>query len=282
VPIGSACSNCRLPERPTQIDDLPPMLSSNPGGPSVPHSERGDSSTLTSRELIALIGCVKTKLPHAARARDLYVSPLFRDRVSAVEGRVSRWFVISAEYGLLDPDEWIQPYDRSLTDLSRAARRDWSTRVLSAMRLKLGALERYAFEIHAGADYFDFGLAEGLKKAGAEVSIPTEGLPRWRQHQYYAHAGQSIPTVPSSTPALQTDGGRYGRIADWLDDRGQDVVSVSFEELEIVLGRPLPKSARQYAAWWQGQAWSRFWRARGWRAAPRFKEAAVVFRHVAD
>jgi hypothetical protein len=42
------------------------------------------------------------------------------------------------------------------------------------------------FEIHAGADYRDFGLADGLLQRGAVVTVPTLGLSQGRQLAFYA------------------------------------------------------------------------------------------------
>jgi hypothetical protein len=45
---------------------------------------------------IGLVGCVKSKLPRAGPARDLYTSALFRGAWCAVERSCERWFILSA------------------------------------------------------------------------------------------------------------------------------------------------------------------------------------------
>ncbi len=264
VPISPACASCRLPEEPPRV---------------APDATRQGQRSEHEAPLIGLVGCVKTKLDHAAPARDLYTSPLFRDRRAAVDGKADRWFVISAEHGLLDPDQVIEPYDRTLADMSIPSRRAWSAKVLSALRGTLGDLNRYRFEIHAGADYFGFGLADGLRESGAEVSIPTQGLRQGEQRQLYARG--TSPQVGASTPAGMT-GGRWGRVADLLDSRGGNEVRLTFDEIADFIGAPLPPSARTYAAWWHSQSWVRYWNTRGWRATPKFRESAVVFTRVSS
>jgi hypothetical protein len=194
-----------------------------------------------------------------------------------------RWFVLSAEYGVVEPDQVIEPYDRSLADISIAARRSWSAKVLKHLTETLGDLRAYRFEIHAGANYFAYGVADGLRAAGAAVSIPTEGLRQGEQLQYYGRAetsatepGVEDPTGDQPIQAKAT-GGRWGRLADLLDVRGGTHVRLTFDEMSDFIGTPLPSSARTYAAWWHSQSWVRYWHSRGWRATPKFREAAVVF-----
>jgi hypothetical protein len=79
---------------------------------------------------VGLVGCVKTKVAHPAKARDLYSSALFRGRRRFVESSCDRWFVLSARHGLVSPDEIIEPYDETLNDKSTAAKRRWADHVL--------------------------------------------------------------------------------------------------------------------------------------------------------
>ena len=92
-----------------------------------------DAADAGSKALIGLVGCVKTKLPHAAAARDLYTSPLFRGRRAAIDPRTDTWFVLSAEYGLVKPETVIEPYDLALANMPVSARRDWSRKVVDQL-----------------------------------------------------------------------------------------------------------------------------------------------------
>lgn len=100
---------------------------------------------------IGLIGCVKSKLPYASKAKDLYISPLFKGRRDYVEHTCERWFILSAEHGVVEPDRVLAPYDKTLTHVSPSARRAWAQRVLSELETKLGTLADHTFELHAGA-----------------------------------------------------------------------------------------------------------------------------------
>jgi len=146
----------------------------------------GQGRDAPGRALIGLVGCVKKKVDRISPARDLYVSALFLGRRTAVEGRADRWFILSAEHGLLEPDQRIAPYETSLAAVSVEQRRKWASEILASLRAKLGDVDDYTFEIHAGRNYFDYGLRDGLRDAGAHVVVPTEGLAQGQQLQYYA------------------------------------------------------------------------------------------------
>lgn len=79
---------------------------------------------------IVLVACAGKKLPHAAPAKDLYASSLFEKSRAYAEDRAAAWFILSALHGLVEPDAVIEPYDVNLNDMSAAARRAWSRRVI--------------------------------------------------------------------------------------------------------------------------------------------------------
>lgn len=131
------------------------------------------------------MGCVKSKLDRHAQARDLYTSPLFQGRRRYVERTCDRWFVLSAKHGLVAPDSVLEPYDQTLKRLSRAERRRWSAAVLDALKLELGSFDSTVFEIHAGKDYREFGLEDGIRQLGGKVTIPTGRLSLGQQLAFY-------------------------------------------------------------------------------------------------
>lgn len=136
---------------------------------------------------LVLVGCVKTKGTDPSAAKDLYRSPLWRCRRAYAESLGCRWYILSAEHGLLDPHKRIDPYDLALMDLRAGARRDWSTRVLDARRNRIPSLRNKVIEIHAGATYVRYGLEEGLRDAGATVRLPLAGIPGIGRQQAWYH-----------------------------------------------------------------------------------------------
>lgn len=92
--------------------------------------ERGRGRTLR----VGLVGCGKSKLSTAAPARDLYTGPLFRAARAYAEQTCDEWLVLSALYGVLTPDEVIEPYDLTLAQLRESEYATWALQVVSALR----------------------------------------------------------------------------------------------------------------------------------------------------
>lgn len=135
---------------------------------------------------IGLVGCVKRKLSEAAPARDLYVSPPFLGRRRFVERTCDRWYILSALHGLVDPDQSLEPYDRTLKDASVDKRRVWSAQVVDQLARAVGDFAGLTFEIHAGAEYLEFDLRQALERAGAQVDVPAKGLRMGEQLALYS------------------------------------------------------------------------------------------------
>lgn len=65
-------------------------------------------------------------------------------------------------------------------------------------------------------------------------------------------------------------GASYQSLADFLARRDGDVWNATFDEVERVLRRPLPRSAYEHQAWWanqngRGHSQTHGWRSVGWR-----------------
>lgn len=162
--------------------------------------------------------------------------------------------------------------------LSRARRRPrsarWAASVLSAIDGADLPVAEATFEIHAGADYRDFGLVDGLVARGARVEVPAEHLTQGAQLSFYAqarpdparHTPSSSAKVRQMTPAR---GSSYAPLAVHLAAASAGVERLSFAQIERILGRPLPASARRYRAWWSNEAsgthtHSAAWMGTGW------------------
>lgn len=119
-----------------------------------------------------LVSCVKSKLHHAAPARDLYVSTWFRLARAYVEAHGGWWLILSAEHGLLHPDDVVAPYQRTLLRMSVGERRGWADRVISEMRRILPSRLRTVVVL-AGARYREF-LMDELQLRSQQVLVPLE------------------------------------------------------------------------------------------------------------
>ena len=128
---------------------------------------------------VVLISCVSKKLPHEAKARNLYISPLFRMHLRyARQFSPQKVFVLSAKYGLVGLDEEIEPYDVTLNTMSARERKQWAAKVIEQLREHCD-LENDHFVILAGEKYRQH-LLPHLKS----YEVPLAGLPIGKQLQF--------------------------------------------------------------------------------------------------
>ena len=140
---------------------------------------------------IVLISCSKTKVDHPAPARELYDSPLFRQARAFAEASGRPWFILSAEHGLVGPEEWLAPYERYLPDTPPSFRDAWGHWVVERLDLLVGGLSNATVEIHAGAAYVK-PIADRLRAKGCRVTEPLAGLAVGERRHWYAVQ----PTTP--------------------------------------------------------------------------------------
>lgn len=121
------------------------------------------------RPRISLVGCGSAKRDDPSPARDLYTSGYFSKKREYAEELADRWYVLSAEHGILLPDSTIDPYDTSIDDLDQEELESWSSTVIETISL----LEDDAIEIDllAGRGYIE-PIRDGLDDLGHDVNEP--------------------------------------------------------------------------------------------------------------
>jgi hypothetical protein len=137
--------------------------------------------TMPKDQKIYLVSCVAKKQPSPCRAKDLYISSWFHLARQYAESTGSKWFILSARYGLLEPDQMIEPYEQTLNKMPIDARRAWADRVRDQLDGRLQDIRQVVFL--AGARYREF-LTDQIKERGVQVEIPMEGLTIGRQLQW--------------------------------------------------------------------------------------------------
>ena len=110
---------------------------------------------------ICLISCVSQKTNYKNPCKDLYISPLFKKTwayVSQIE-RPHGVYILSALHGLIRYDTVIEPYDKTLLDMSKEECLEWAEKVkkqITETFVKDGrTLEDYHFSIFAGSKYYE-------------------------------------------------------------------------------------------------------------------------------
>lgn len=127
---------------------------------------------------VALVGCSSKKLDRVARAQDMYLSDLFAKSRAYAERFADVWLVLSAKYGVVEPTQWIEPYDVRLGVSGGPPIHQWSENVISQLR----ALEvRHEVQdmrllILAGEAYRTPFIETAIHRVPWPVEVPMRGL----------------------------------------------------------------------------------------------------------
>lgn len=184
-------------------------------GPSTPAGTPALSVADSRRaRRILLVSCGKAKLSKPAAAKDLYGSPRFRKARAYAEQVGDAWFILSAEHGLVAPDEWLAPYERYLPDTPREYRRAWGEWVVARLALLEGRLDRSVVEMHAAEAYVQ-PIASSLERLGARIERPLQGVTAGRWQSWYDSKGTLASPEPEGQPAFVGD---LAPVVSWLSD----------------------------------------------------------------
>jgi len=130
----------------------------------------------TIMKKIVLISCVKKKLDHKAKAKDMYISTLFRYNLEyAYSLHADKIFILSAKYGLLELDKEIEPYEKTLNNMSSAEIKNWASSVSNQLNT-VANLKEDKFIFLAGEKYRKYLLPYLM-----HYEIPMIGLPIGKQ-----------------------------------------------------------------------------------------------------
>jgi len=128
---------------------------------------------------IVLISCVKTKLNHAALAKDLYVSQLFKSSLAYARSlNPDAIYILSAKYGVVKLDQEIEPYEMTLNKMPVDASKEWAKNVVIKLK-EVADLEKDKIIFIAGEKYRRF-LIPHIRN----YEIPLKGLSFGNQLKY--------------------------------------------------------------------------------------------------
>lgn len=132
--------------------------------------------------IIAIVGCGKAKRGQAGdvyKARRMYTSAFFKLKKSAARAHADDWYIFSAEYGLLDPNEEIKWYDTNINDLSQGERK----RLIKNATSTIKDCDPDGIIIFLGRDY-----ATPLKKSlNIPIADPLAGVGLFEQQKMLKH-----------------------------------------------------------------------------------------------
>jgi len=128
---------------------------------------------------IVLISCVSKKLTYKAKAKELYVSTLFKYNLKYAKSlNPDKIFVLSAKYGLVNLEREIEPYDKTLNDMPSKEIMKWAACVINQIKKEADPKED-EFIFLAGEKYRKYLLPHI-----SNYQIPLEGLKIGEQLQY--------------------------------------------------------------------------------------------------
>lgn len=130
---------------------------------------------------IAVVSCTGPTRRQSARARDLFVSPLFQELCTFADRETDRWYLLDAEHGLLDPETVIAPTTKAIGRKESAARREWALRVIQQLVPVLDGVERVLVLANARSREY---LLDFLAQDGRQVEVPMDGLSLGEQLQW--------------------------------------------------------------------------------------------------
>jgi hypothetical protein len=136
-------------------------------------------------ETLGLISCTKKKQNYRCKASEMYsASNLFRKAYAYCTKKYDNVAILSAKYGLLLPDEEIEPYNVTLNDMSIDQVKKWSDQVFQQflVKIELNGLGKVYF--HTGKRYRQY-LVPMLEKMGIECEVPLKNLGIGKQLAWY-------------------------------------------------------------------------------------------------
>ena len=111
---------------------------------------------------VALVACVKDKLDIPSKAIELYDNEAFRTWIKDAQSKdVDQIYILSGKYGLLLPEEIIEPYDLNLNSQTDKYQFEWYRNVLKRLT-ELEDLNSTHFILYTNKTYYK-GFVDEMK-----------------------------------------------------------------------------------------------------------------------
>jgi hypothetical protein len=215
------------------------------------------------------------------------------------------------------PQKWRENWPLPADDLAGAIERDRLLHVLGNLTLVSGglnpALSNRPWTRGDGKGKRDYLLEHSALKLNAKLvsqhldawteedirarttALTERVLALWPRPESLSTAVDAATSAPESAgeesadaveeetedPSVPSHTGKYRKLWEWLRAQDADEIPLTFEEVEEVLGIPLPPSARLHTPHWygyEGTALGRAIRDAGWKASKvDLQEQRVVF-----
>lgn len=141
---------------------------------------------------ITLIACSATKLTRPAPAYEIYQGALFGKAWKYACATSDVIGILSAEYGLLLPDQVISPYEKSLNAMNTRERIAWATKVFKQLEQQWPLFQEPVELVFLTGQHYRKDLIKTLHSSNSLKSIqnqvlisePMKGMPIGKQMQW--------------------------------------------------------------------------------------------------
>ena len=170
---------------------------------SGPHQKQADGTWKPVAEVkparvVYLVSCVGQKKEDGAAAEDLYQSDWFLKAKALAKKKGDAWMILSAEHGVVQPGQHLQPYDTTLNTMSEPERRAWAAGVAKGLKSHLKPTDHVV--VLAGENYRKHLMAE-LGQTVARVDVPMAGLGIGEQKAWLKReAEKGVEHKPKAAP----------------------------------------------------------------------------------
>jgi hypothetical protein len=205
---------------------------------------------------VILLGSIGDRVNVPAPAKEVYREVAFQLGRLDAELSGSEWFVLSAEHGLLAPNEWMSPDSRTLADMEPSYRVVWAAWVVARLQSMVGSLDGMIVRVDAPTAFVG-PLFSVLQDTGAAVTSGGVGTASVVEHadvvddEIEVEADEAIEEVEAIEPepaepepaepepvslATVSDIGARTTIAQHLSDDRNTVPAAEHDSLPIVPG----------------------------------------------
>lgn len=129
---------------------------------------------------VIIIPCVAHKKEVACPAKDMYDSQYFTACRDYAERYSSRWHIMSAKHGILEPNKVIEPYDMSLSSFTSPQLAEWARgaflQFVQIYPMYNFRLNHNFYVVIVGGQLYRKILVPLLRGYGYRVDVPFDGL----------------------------------------------------------------------------------------------------------
>lgn len=108
----------------------------------------------SSHRKIAFIACSKTKNNSPCTAEKMYQGELFKKSLKYCKNNYDIVFILSAKYGLLELNDFIEPYEETLNNKTEQEKKQWAEIIKTQMKEK--NIFSSEVDILAGKNYYKY------------------------------------------------------------------------------------------------------------------------------